>query len=179
MNSLMMIPKKSEYLMDEVKKEILEAIVQIKSEYQSDIKELSSYMQTLHTDMQASETNVQQLRIKAKNLSSQETVTNLSLEIGMMGRKIDELVSQMKMQPMSNMANEQAVSEKIQNLQEMTTPRYDLTTDTSIEQRTAVEIGRNKQRLTPDIMSRTVDGRTLVSSSRRMSMEQTNQSLQK
>lgn len=51
MNSIMMIPQKTDYTIDEQKKVMLKEIEKVRVECASDIKELRSYIHTLHTDI--------------------------------------------------------------------------------------------------------------------------------
>ena len=52
-NSLLVGPKKTEYLVGEVKKELLAVHSVLRKEMDSDMRELRNYIHTLHTDVQA------------------------------------------------------------------------------------------------------------------------------
>ena len=90
MNSLMMMPKKAEYLVTEAKKELVKMMSKVKVEYESEMKELKSYMQTLHTDISASVYIVKQLSLDEKRQTTKELVTNLSLDVSGLRKRIDE-----------------------------------------------------------------------------------------
>lgn len=87
------ISSKMQYHIDEVKDEILTLVNALKSDYSRDIKELRSYLQTLHDDVQASETSVDKIR---KSQMSNQFVANLSLEVSAVRKKLNEVATNQK-----------------------------------------------------------------------------------
>ena len=89
MNSIMMMPKKVEYLVEEAKKDLVARIANVASESQGNVKELRDYIQTLHSEILQSVAIVKKIK-DSKPLSS-EMVANLSLEVAEVRRKVEIL----------------------------------------------------------------------------------------
>ena len=89
MNSIMMMPKKVEYLVEEAKKDLVARIAHVASESQGNVKELRDYTQTLHSEILQSVAIVK--KIKDSKPPSSEMVANLSLEVAEVRRKVEIL----------------------------------------------------------------------------------------
>ena len=62
LNSLMMLPQKTEYIVSDVKKELIKIIEAQAIENKGEIKELRSYIHTLHSDIQSNLSKITKLQ---------------------------------------------------------------------------------------------------------------------
>lgn len=87
-NSLMVIPKKTEYLVDEVKKELNNCLEDAKKENRSEIRELRDYIHALHKDVTAGLASIQ--KIKSQN-SINQILATVTLELTAIKKSIEEV----------------------------------------------------------------------------------------
>ena len=88
MNSLMMIPKKTEYLIYEVKKELTQTLQDSKKESLSEIKELRDYIHTLHTEVSSGVSSIKKMK---EQKPSNQMMADLSLELTAIKKSIEDL----------------------------------------------------------------------------------------